>query len=226
MGVEQVHQQRRRADRPGDLCMRPDHRRAHGDHVRPGIRPSPPTRSPLTSRREYGFEYSTSAGLGAASIFVLIFGYIVVMVVGAAIQSAYTSGLLDIANGQACDDRVVLQAAQRRWRHRRRPDHRHSWPGSARLCFIGGSRGGVLHDVHDRRPARPQPCADRRDQGKLQSCQGQLRALCCSRCWSCMRVVLVGALLCGVGLLGRHPGGRHSSRSTPTVASPAARSRR
>lgn len=49
---------------------------------------------------EYGFEYSTSAGLGAASIFVFILGYIVLMVVGAAIQSAYTSGLLDIANGQ------------------------------------------------------------------------------------------------------------------------------
>jgi uncharacterized membrane protein len=47
-----------------------------------------------------GFEYSTSAGLGAASIFVLILGYIVLLVVGAAIQSAYTSGLLDIANGQ------------------------------------------------------------------------------------------------------------------------------
>jgi uncharacterized membrane protein len=49
---------------------------------------------------EYGFEYSTSASLGAASIFVFILGGIVLFVVAGAIQSAYYSGLLDIANGR------------------------------------------------------------------------------------------------------------------------------
>ena len=58
--------------------------------------------SPVTSyqQSDYGFSYETSAGFGAASIIVLVVGGIVLLVVGAAIQSAYVSGLLDIANGQ------------------------------------------------------------------------------------------------------------------------------
>lgn len=47
-----------------------------------------------------GFEYSTSASLGIGSIIVFILGGLVLIVVGAAIQSAYLGGLLDIANGQ------------------------------------------------------------------------------------------------------------------------------
>lgn len=47
-----------------------------------------------------GFEYSTSTSFGIASILVLILGWIVLLVVGAAIQSAYLGGVLDIANGQ------------------------------------------------------------------------------------------------------------------------------
>jgi uncharacterized membrane protein len=47
-----------------------------------------------------GFEYSTSASLGAASIAVLVLGGIVMFVVIGAIQSAYLAGSLDIANGQ------------------------------------------------------------------------------------------------------------------------------
>jgi uncharacterized membrane protein len=58
--------------------------------------------NPVTTYESYdgGFEYSTSSGLGAASIIVLILGYLVLLVVGAAIQSAFISGLLDIANGR------------------------------------------------------------------------------------------------------------------------------
>jgi len=49
---------------------------------------------------EYGFEYSTSTSLGAASIIVLILGSLLIFLVVAAIQSAYIGGVLDIANGQ------------------------------------------------------------------------------------------------------------------------------
>jgi uncharacterized membrane protein len=49
---------------------------------------------------EYGFEYSTSASFGAASIIVFILGGILLFVVAGAIQSAYISGVLDIANGR------------------------------------------------------------------------------------------------------------------------------
>jgi uncharacterized membrane protein len=47
-----------------------------------------------------GFAYSASTSLGVASIAVLVLGGIVLLVVIAAIQSAYIGGLLDIANGQ------------------------------------------------------------------------------------------------------------------------------
>lgn len=47
-----------------------------------------------------GFEYSTSASLGAGSIIVLILGGIVFLVAAAAMSSAYIGGVLDIANGQ------------------------------------------------------------------------------------------------------------------------------
>jgi uncharacterized membrane protein len=47
-----------------------------------------------------GFEYSTSASLGFASIAVLVLGGIVMLVAVAAMQSAYYVGVLDIANGQ------------------------------------------------------------------------------------------------------------------------------
>jgi uncharacterized membrane protein len=47
-----------------------------------------------------GFEYSTSAGFGIASVLVLIVGGLLLFVVIAAIQSAYLGGVLDIANGQ------------------------------------------------------------------------------------------------------------------------------
>jgi uncharacterized membrane protein len=47
-----------------------------------------------------GFEYSASSSFGIASIAVLIIGFIILLVVIAAIQSAYLAGVLDIANGQ------------------------------------------------------------------------------------------------------------------------------
>jgi uncharacterized membrane protein len=58
--------------------------------------------SPVTSYDSYGggFEYSTSASFGIASILVLVIGGLVLFVVIAAIQSAYLSGILDIVNGQ------------------------------------------------------------------------------------------------------------------------------
>lgn len=49
---------------------------------------------------ENGFSYSTSASLGPASIVLIILGYIVLLVLGAAIASAYIGGVLDIANGR------------------------------------------------------------------------------------------------------------------------------
>jgi uncharacterized membrane protein len=49
---------------------------------------------------ESGFEYSTSVSLSGAGIFVSILGYLVMLVVGAVITSAYLGGALDIANGQ------------------------------------------------------------------------------------------------------------------------------
>jgi uncharacterized membrane protein len=56
----------------------------------------------VTSYDDYGggFEYSASTSLGVASIAVLVLGGIVLLVAVAAIQSAYLSGVLDIANGQ------------------------------------------------------------------------------------------------------------------------------
>ena len=48
----------------------------------------------------YGYNYSYEASFGFASILVLIVGYLILMVVAAAIQSAYLGGLLEIANGQ------------------------------------------------------------------------------------------------------------------------------
>jgi uncharacterized membrane protein len=48
-----------------------------------------------------GFEYSTSASFGAASLIVAILGGISLFIVIAAMQSAYLGGVLDIANGQA-----------------------------------------------------------------------------------------------------------------------------
>jgi uncharacterized membrane protein len=48
-----------------------------------------------------GVSYSySSGGMGAASIAVLIIGYAVLLVVGAVVQSAYISGLLQIADGR------------------------------------------------------------------------------------------------------------------------------
>jgi uncharacterized membrane protein len=48
----------------------------------------------------YGADYSASASFGFASYLVLGLGALVAAIVGFAIQSAYTSSLLDIANGQ------------------------------------------------------------------------------------------------------------------------------
>uniref|UniRef100_UPI000BFF08D3 hypothetical protein n=1 Tax=Mycobacterium neglectum TaxID=242737 RepID=UPI000BFF08D3 len=56
--------------------------------------------APTQSYESYGNSYSYEASFGFASILVLIVGYIILMVVAAAIQSAYLGGLLDIANGQ------------------------------------------------------------------------------------------------------------------------------
>jgi uncharacterized membrane protein len=47
-----------------------------------------------------GYDYSASSTLGLASLSVLVVGGIVMLIVGAAMQSAYLAGLLDIANGQ------------------------------------------------------------------------------------------------------------------------------
>ena len=49
-----------------------------------------------------GFSYSfVAGGFGAASIIAMLIGYLVLFVAGGAIASAYYGGLLDIANGQA-----------------------------------------------------------------------------------------------------------------------------
>lgn len=50
----------------------------------------------------YGYDYSYSYGFnfGFASIAVMSLGVLVLIVVGGAMQSAYMSGLLDVANGQ------------------------------------------------------------------------------------------------------------------------------
>ena len=56
---------------------------------------------PVTTYDSYdsGFEFSTSTSLGAAGIVVAVVGYLVSLLVGAAITSAYFGGLIDIANG-------------------------------------------------------------------------------------------------------------------------------
>jgi uncharacterized membrane protein len=56
----------------------------------------------VTTTTDYtnGYEASASAGFGLGSYLVLGVGALVAMIVGFAIQSAYTSSLLDIANGQ------------------------------------------------------------------------------------------------------------------------------
>ncbi|MGA9376380.1 MAG: hypothetical protein WBV64_15400, partial [Mycobacterium sp.] len=57
--------------------------------------------SGVTTYDEYdtGFSYEYSAGFGVASVIVLALGGLVLLVVLAAISSAYISGILDIANG-------------------------------------------------------------------------------------------------------------------------------
>ena len=67
-----------------------------------------------------------------------IVGYIILMVVAAAIQSAYPGRHTGHRQRAAGDDRVVLQAAKRRQRHHREPDHRHRGGHPFRFCFIGG----------------------------------------------------------------------------------------
>ena len=56
--------------------------------------------APTQTYESYGTSYSYEASFGFASFLALIVGYIILMVVAAAIQSAYLGGLLDIANGQ------------------------------------------------------------------------------------------------------------------------------
>ncbi|MFI5510568.1 hypothetical protein ACIA48_24160 [Mycobacterium sp. NPDC051804] len=56
--------------------------------------------APETTYGSAGNSYSVEASFGFASVLVIIVGYIILMVVAAAMQSAYLSGLLDIANGQ------------------------------------------------------------------------------------------------------------------------------
>jgi uncharacterized membrane protein len=56
--------------------------------------------APETTVESYGYNYSYEASFGFASILVLIVGYLILLVVAAAIQSAFLGGLLDIANGQ------------------------------------------------------------------------------------------------------------------------------
>ena len=56
----------------------------------------------VTSYNSYGggFDYQSSTSFGAGSIAVMVIGGIILFIVVAAIQSAYIAGLLDIANGQ------------------------------------------------------------------------------------------------------------------------------
>jgi uncharacterized membrane protein len=56
----------------------------------------------VTTYNSYGggFDYQTSASFGIGSIAVMVIGGIILFIVVAAIQSAYISSLLDIANGQ------------------------------------------------------------------------------------------------------------------------------
>jgi uncharacterized membrane protein len=56
--------------------------------------------APTQTYESYGTSYSYEASFGFASILTLIIGYLILMVVAAAMQSAYLGGLLDIANGQ------------------------------------------------------------------------------------------------------------------------------
>ena len=56
--------------------------------------------APTQTYESYGASYSYEASFGFASFLALIVGYIILMVVAAAIQSAYLGGILDIANGQ------------------------------------------------------------------------------------------------------------------------------
>lgn len=56
--------------------------------------------APTQTYESYGTSYSYEASFGFASFLALIVGYLILMVVAAAMQSAYLGGLLDIANGQ------------------------------------------------------------------------------------------------------------------------------
>ncbi len=59
-----------------------------------------PTSTSSYDSYDGGFSYSFGAGLGAASIIVSIIGYLVLFVASGAVSAAYYAGLLDIANGQ------------------------------------------------------------------------------------------------------------------------------
>ena len=59
-----------------------------------------PDRVTTYDTSDSGFEYSTSIALSGAGLAVTIIGYIVTLIVGAAITSAFLGGALAIANGQ------------------------------------------------------------------------------------------------------------------------------
>ncbi len=61
------------------------------------LAPAPETSYTST---DTGVSYSYSSGMGAGSIVVMLIGYAVLLVIGAVVQSAYISGLLQIADGR------------------------------------------------------------------------------------------------------------------------------
>jgi uncharacterized membrane protein len=65
--------------------------------VATALAPAPETSYTST---DTGVSYSYSSGMGAGSIVVMIIGYVVLLVVGAVVQSAYISGLLQMADGR------------------------------------------------------------------------------------------------------------------------------
>lgn len=96
LGVEQVHQQRRSDDRR-DAGLRDHRRSAQFIFGFLSAAVSPDSTTYVSDDSGFSFSYNVS---GPASLAVTVIGWIVALVVGGAIQSAYYSGMLDVANGR------------------------------------------------------------------------------------------------------------------------------
>ena len=158
---------------------------------------SPADYTSYSDASSFSFSYSMT---GAGSIIVSIIGWVVSLIVGAARAVRVLRRDAGHRQRAAGFGRILLQATQHRQRHHRGLDRRHRHHD--RLLPVHRPRANRDHhvDVHRRCFDRPQPVTGRRGQDELRDQQGQLRQRL-PRVARLVATFVVGALLCGVGLI-------------------------